>query len=148
MKVSSTHPKSAPRRGFTLVELLVVIAIIGVLVALLLPAVQSAREASRRSQCQNNLKQQGIGIHGYHDSKKKLPSGGRPPEASTIRCGVFIYLLPWFERGGLAPVVDSTMPLAELAAAHERLASRGVFGKIVLAAAEGADEVPRAGEGG
>jgi prepilin-type N-terminal cleavage/methylation domain-containing protein len=94
------------RRGFTLVELLVVIAIIGVLVGLLLPAVQAAREAGRRSQCMNNLKQVGIAINTYHDAKKKLPSSVRPFASSTIRAGAFVQMLPFIERSDLYDQYD------------------------------------------
>lgn len=102
---------SAIRRsgGFTLVELLVVIAIIGVLVALLLPAVQAARENARRTQCTNNLKQLGLAVHTFHDTKKKLPSSSRPNAASTVRLAAMTYLLPYVERKDLWDQYDLTI---------------------------------------
>jgi prepilin-type N-terminal cleavage/methylation domain-containing protein len=87
----STHWR---RAGFTLVELLVVIAIIGVLVALLLPAIQAAREAARRAQCQNNLKQLGLAFQMYHDVFKKFPTGAASGEGSMWS----YYLLPFLEE--------------------------------------------------
>ena len=89
------------RRGFTLVELLVVIAIIGVLVALLLPAVQQAREAARRMQCSNNLKQLGLGMHNYHDTFRVFPYGWLDSGVtqSLIRDCWYQRMLPFIEQG-------------------------------------------------
>jgi prepilin-type N-terminal cleavage/methylation domain-containing protein/prepilin-type processing-associated H-X9-DG protein len=84
------------RTGFTLVELLVVIAIIGILVAFLLPAVQAAREASRRSQCQNNLKQIGIAVQNHHDARRAFPMGRNGMDQFAVSWAFF--LLPYLEE--------------------------------------------------
>ena len=92
-----------PKKAFTLVELLVVIAIIGVLIALLLPAVQAAREASRRTQCANNLKQMGLGVHNFHSANNALPPSVIrtyfiPTSDSRSWMTVFVHLLPYMEQ--------------------------------------------------
>src|SRR5687767_14523164 len=84
------------RGGFTLVELLVVIAIIGVLVSLLLPAVQSAREAARRSQCRNNLRQIVLAVHQYEGV-----NGALPPHAGSVSFSAQARILPYLEQAGL-----------------------------------------------
>src|SRR5262245_12406779 len=117
-------------RGFTLVELLVVLAIIGVLVALLLPAVQSAREAARRSTCNNKLKQMILACHNYESTHKTFPSrqcgsgGLNDVNAKPTHCLVLVgwtSLLPYMEQQALygqinaisiQPVADTVRPIA------------------------------------
>lgn len=93
-----------PARAFTLVELLVVIAIIGVLIALLLPAVQAAREAARRMQCSNHLKQYGLGIHTFHDARQ----GILPLTAGAVqKASFFVLILPYIEQTSLYDTYSS-----------------------------------------
>ena len=110
-----------PRHGFTLVELLVVITIIGILIALLLPAVQSAREAARRLQCSNNLKQMGLAFHSYAVTWGVLPDAGKDKPTSTSECGgccealnrgewnFFYQIMPYVEQGNLYDEPDNSI---------------------------------------
>ena len=108
--------KSDARQGFTLVELLVVIAIIGVLVALLLPAVQAARESARRTSCSNNMKQLGLACHNFHDTYQFIPpsrvaSGGFPQLGSppNAYAGWAVWLLPYMEGGNVYNIYDTKL---------------------------------------
>ncbi len=96
------------RRGFTLVELLVVIAIIGVLVALLLPAVQAAREAARRTQCSNNLKQIALALHNYHDTVNVFPPQALPTHGSPNGWGWSVMVFPFLEQKTLYDALQPT----------------------------------------
>jgi prepilin-type N-terminal cleavage/methylation domain-containing protein len=123
------------RDAFTLVELLVVIAIIGILVALLLPAVQAAREAGRRTQCTNNLKQMGLACHNHHDIYKKLPNGGQtwsiapeyiggagiPAVNEQQRAGWGFQILPFMEQE------DIWKGTANTSVANKQIAVMGAF---------------------
>ncbi len=101
MKRQKQQHKRIGRAGFTLVELLVVIAIIGVLVSLLLPAVQAAREAARRSQCNNNVKQILIAMHNHHDTHRKFPQGIYTTGTSARGGAWSAFVLPFMEQDAL-----------------------------------------------
>lgn len=98
-------------RGFTLIELLVAIAIIGMMVALLLPAVQQAREAARRIQCVSNLKQIGIALHGYHDAQGSFPTGGFGSGTKPNDYGWRALILPEMEQTGLFNAINFQLGL-------------------------------------
>src|SRR6185437_2593472 len=100
--------KRARREAFTLVELLVVIAIIGILIALLLPAVQAAREAARRSQCNNNIKQLVLAMQNYHDVNRAIPCR-LTGTAVSQRISAFVEMLPFYEQQALFTTVNSTL---------------------------------------
>ncbi len=123
MRPSPGSRCAAVTRGFTLVELLVVIAIIGVLVALLLPAVQSARESSRRTMCVNNLKQVGLANISFHDANGRFPPGQLGPfpipDSSTYKAqvsnnqamGPLPYLLPYIEQSSVSNLIMTNMDI-------------------------------------
>src|ERR1700750_3084657 len=130
-----------PRGAFTLVELLVVIAIIGILVALLLPAIQAAREAARRSQCQNNLKQIGSAMLNFHETKKAYPSAGTnsddyyytdPKVAATAgfeRFGWGKQILPYIVESGICDPAKSHRGIEEVPEFNKR-----ALGEMVVTA--------------
>lgn len=118
------------RRGVTLVELLVVIAVIGILIALLLPAVQAAREAARRIQCTNNLKQIALAAHLYHDAVRTFPPAILLSQYDAKKgiyrgTGLFVFLLPYVEQGGLYSQWDFAEPDKNFSGQLESRAAKG-----------------------
>jgi prepilin-type N-terminal cleavage/methylation domain-containing protein len=103
------HPLRQTRSAFTLVELLTTVAIIGLLIALLLPAVQAARESSRRISCGNNLKQLGLALLNYENAQRALPIGALKPVSNPLSLGTswYVQILPYLEQSALSPQFDA-----------------------------------------
>jgi prepilin-type N-terminal cleavage/methylation domain-containing protein len=136
MPVPFGRSNRAQRTAFTLVELLVVIAIIGILVALLLPAVQAAREAARRASCTNNLRQLGIALHNYHDTLNNMPVARNP---WPLVHSALARLLPYVEQENLQRLVDFTVPVSH---ADNQLASQTPVKLFVCPSDGAAGRVP------
>ena len=107
------HRRAASRTAFTLVELLVVIAIIGTLVSLLLPAVQAAREAARRSACQNNLRQLGVALHNFDNANRYFPPSSWAVSTASDPWSGQARMLPYMEGDSLFKKVDFSKPYSD-----------------------------------
>ena len=136
---------SKKRSAFTLIELLVVIAIIGILVSLLLPAVQMAREAARRTQCSNNLRQIGLAVHNHESSLKRLPSGWDDwNQSGEPGWGWAANLLPFMEGNNVHEGIEFTLEIAD--SSHEKV--RTTFLNVFSCPTDDGSEIFEIYEGG
>ncbi len=147
----SLNPTRQDTRGFTLVELLVVIAIIGILVALLLPAIQAARGAALRNSCANNMRQQGLAIHNHIDTFKRLPSGGEGTDFSVAGKAstafdlnsTFTQLLPFMEENSIAKQMDLKYAYDDKRAPKNAIACKNRIASFECPATAFDDEDPK-----